>query len=105
MSNNFKKKQFKETGFSKLMLLVVSLVLILAGIQLVISHQLATAGSKIRGLEEETERLKRANSVLAEQINRVGSLSEISAKAGELGLVRTSRVVHLTSQLPVALKL
>lgn len=107
MKKNFKKNKIKQPNqakTSKLVLMVMGLVFVLACIQLVISHQLATAGGKIRRLEEEARYLEEESRILAEQISRGGSLSKIVVKAEDLGLVRTTRVIHLTPQVSVALR-
>ena len=84
--------------------LIVFLIVVLAMGQLLISHYLSTLGSQVRQYEEKTLSLQRETQMLQEEISQVGGLSKISAAAQDLGLVRTSRVIHLTPQLPVAWK-
>jgi len=88
----------------KLLIIVTSLVLILALTQLVVSYYLATLGEKLRQLEAKAAKLQQENRALAEEISGNGSLSKISLKAQELGFTRTTAVLHLTPQIPVALK-
>lgn len=99
-----KTKKSTPDGPRKLVFIVVGLVLILALIQLVISHQLATTGEKIRQLEEKAACLEEENRALVEETSKLSSLSKISLEAEKGGFLRTTRVLHLTPQVPVALK-
>jgi len=96
-------KKKKKKG-ARLLIVINVLVLILAMCQLAVSHHLATLGGRLRQLEAKALQLERENRILMEEINNSGSLSEISLKAEKLGFVRTTAVLHLTPQLPVALK-
>jgi len=87
-----------------LLIFIVLLVCILALGQLVVSHYLATMGEKLSLLEAKANQLERENQILEEEIKASGSLSKISSLAKELGFVKTTAVLHLTPQLPVALK-
>jgi flagellar basal body-associated protein FliL len=95
--NNKNKKQI-------LLIFIVLLVCLLALGQLVVSHYLATMGEQLSLLEARANQLERENQILEEEIKAIGSLSKISLRAKELGFVKTTAVLHLTSQLPVALK-
>jgi cell division protein FtsL len=99
-----KTKLLGSSGTRKLVFVVVISVLLLALTQLAISHQLANSGEKIRRFEEETARLEEENRALIEQISKLSSLSKISLQAEKLGFLRTTRVLHLTPQVSVALK-
>lgn len=88
----------------KLIYLIVGLILVLAGFQLVISHGLATTGGKLRQWEEKTDLLEKENRILTEEINQMGSLARIANEAQKLGLVKSSKVLYLTPQIPVALE-
>ena len=88
----------------KLSFVIASLVLILAVIQLIVAHRLATLGGVINLCENRAIELEQKNLKMAQEINRIGSLSKISLRAEELGFVPANKVVHLTPQIPVALK-
>ena len=88
----------------KLTPLIVTIIIILAGIQLVISHHLATSGEKVRQLEKEAQLIEEENRLLLEEVSQIGTLSKISLQAEEMGLVRTTQVIHFGSQIPLALK-
>lgn len=87
----------------RLTFVVMGLVLILSLIQLFISHRLASAGGIVKNFEIKADRIERENAFLEEEISKMGSLSEVSQKAQNLGLTRTSSILYLTSQIPVAL--
>jgi len=87
-----------------LLILIITLTAFLCLGQLVVSHYLATMGEKLSLLEAKANQLERENQILEEEIQASGSLSKISLRAKELGFVKTTAVLHLTPQLPVALK-
>lgn len=88
----------------KLLILITSIIAVLFLSQLAISYNLATTGGKMRQLEEKSQKLEDQKRLLAEDINRMGSLSMIAEKAQAMGLVKVSGVLHLTPQVPVALE-
>jgi len=79
------------------------LVFILSLFQLFISHRLATTGETGKELENRAAQVEQKNTYIKEEISQMGSLTAVSQKAEQLGLVRTSSVLYLTSQIPVAL--
>jgi len=97
-------KNNKQKRYSRVSILVVLMVIILSLVQIVISHYLSTSGEKVRQLEDRITFLEQENRLLNGEISAVGSLSSISTKASELGLVRTSQIQHFAPQIPVALK-
>lgn len=96
-------KKTKKTKKEKLTSLILGLVLVLCLIQLFISHRLATAGEKVKEFEVRAGQIKEENNLLEEEISQMGALSRVSQEAEKLGLVRTSNILYLTSQIPVAL--
>ncbi|PIU02240.1 hypothetical protein COT66_01225 [Candidatus Shapirobacteria bacterium CG09_land_8_20_14_0_10_49_15] len=103
---NYKKakiaKKTKEAKISILVLVVVASVLILAGIQLAIAHQLATTGGQIRAFEQETSQLQTANLQLGQVMREAGALAKVAERAQALGLKRNPIVVYLPAQVTVA---
>lgn len=97
MSHKRKNKNHKLT------FVVFGLVLLLCLIQLFISHRLAVAGEEVKKLEIKAAQIEKENVFLEEEISSMGSLSRIYQEAERLGFVRTSSVLYLTSQIPVAL--
>ena len=96
-----KKKICKKP---KLVILITSLVVFLALVELTISYGLATTGEKMRQLEEKSALLEQQNKILSEEINRMGSLARVNNEAKNLGLVKAISVLYLTPQIPVALE-
>lgn len=88
----------------KLIFLIVTLVLLLAGMQLVMAHCLATTGEQMRQLEDKANLIGKENQLLSEEINKMGSLNQIASEAGKLGLVKANNFLNLTPQIPVALE-
>ena len=87
----------------KILIAIFSVVFFLSLTQLIISHNLATAGEKVRTLEAEINRLEKENAVLASEINKTASLSRIAVEAEKIGLSRATHVFHLTPEIPVAM--
>lgn len=97
---NKEKKQTKP----KILILIIFLVATLSLIQFILSHRLSTLGERYRFLEEKAKNLEEDNRILSEEISKIASLRNIASRAEELGLVKTTAVLHLTPQIPVALK-
>ncbi len=87
----------------KLLGSIFTLIFFLFLTQLIVSHRLATAGEKVKALEVKTNNLSQKNTLLREEISKMGSLSRVSSEAAKLGLERATQVLHLTPQIPVAL--
>lgn len=88
----------------KLSIIIIGIVIFLSLVQLVISHNLATTGEKVRQLEFQAAQLEKENAALTTEINKNGSLSRITEEAQNLGLVKITKILHLTPEIPVALK-
>lgn len=88
----------------KLPVLIIFLVVILALAQLAITHRLATAGETIKEIEIKAQRLEDKNELLRQEITQLGSLRRVAQEAEELGFVRQNNLLHLTPEVPVALK-
>lgn len=97
------RSQNRNLRPTKLIWLIFALICLLFSVQLVVSHRLATAGEVVKKLESEAKKLSQDNTLLKEEISKMGSLSQISSEAAKLGLGRSSQVLHLTPQIPVAL--
>ena len=101
MSQAKKENKFKVTFLRLLFGLAIGLSLI----QLVISHRLAVAGETVRVLEAKALALEKENRLLEEEVSHVGSLSNLSLRAQELGLQKVDDVLRLTPEVPVAYQL
>jgi len=102
--NKKTKKGPTPPVFKNNLAVIVVVVLVLALAQLVIAHDLASLGEKVRQAEKIATIKEQENKFLVEEIGRMGSLARVSSSASQLGLVRTTQVLHLVPQVPVALK-
>lgn len=84
--------------------LIIALVTILAAVELLVSHRLATTGEAVRELDLQAEKLSQENQLLRESIASQGSLLDLATRATEIGLTRTNQIVSYTSEVPVALR-
>ena len=96
-----KEKQTKK--FFNLVKFFLFFILLLALVQIYVSHRLATAGKLVAELENETLKIRDENQKLREEISHLGSLSVVFEKAHKLGFKTTKEVVYLTPEVPVAL--
>lgn len=88
----------------KVLFAIFGLVLTLALAKIFFSNMLSTTGGKIAMLGKEASKLDLENSLLGEEIVKLSSLSRISSEAEKLGFGKPTKVLNLTSEIPVALK-
>jgi cell division protein FtsL len=81
---------------------MVILILILGGVQLLVSQRLVLAGEKFHDLNEKLVLEEKENESLLRKINESGCLRRIQARAEELGLVKVQTIVYLKTQTPIA---
>lgn len=93
-------KQKRKRIFPKV---VIFVALILALVQLTISHRLASSGGRLNELENQASQVQKEIRLLEEEVNQMGSLSVVSQKAELLGMEKTQKIIYLRPQLPVAL--
>ena len=94
------KKSNRRSLFLKL--IVPGLVLFLAVVQLFFTHHLALSGEEMKEMESMMSKLEEENRLLEEEISQIGSMSVISQRASQLGLVHDVQVLHLSPGVPVA---
>lgn len=92
-----------EKKQSKLPLLLISVVLILAFLQIIFANRLTETGRVLQRLEEEAGKLEKENQKLANEIAAQGSLGELKDKVEKLGFVQNPSVLQLTQEKEVAL--
>ena len=88
----------------KLIILLGTVVLLLAMIQLSITHYLASASNQIADLEKSASLIEKENIIFIQENEKCLSLEQIAVKAEALGFVGVKDVWYLTSAIPVALK-
>lgn len=88
---------------TRISIIIFMIVFLLSLIQLIISHNLATSGEKVRLLETEISLLEKENNKLSAEINQIASLSRIASEAEKMGLTKATQVLRLTPEIPVAM--
>lgn len=88
---------------SKISLFIIIVVVALSLTQLAISYYLASLQEYSAFLEKKTESLEKEINELAVEIAKLGSLSVIAAKAKDLGMEKSQKIVTISSEVPVAL--
>jgi len=78
---------------------------LLAGVNVVLSAQLATTGERLQKLVEEAETLRYSTQLAEKQVLRRFSLSEIRIKANELGFTDQPKLLVLPTSAIVAQQL
>ena len=78
------------------------IILVLSGVQVVISARLSTTGVELSQIEEELDVLRRENSLFTEQILRESSYNRIASKSAEQGFVENTENFSLASPVVVA---
>lgn len=87
----------------KISVIIFTIVFLLSMVQLVIAHNLATAGEKVRLLETQISLLEKENNKLSAEISQTASLARIAGEAEKLGLTKATQVLRLTPEIPVAM--
>ena len=88
-------------------LLIMSLTILIIALAIVrtfVANNISTSGVVLGRLEEKVEQYKLENSVLAEQLYSLASLTNISQKAYDLGYSDETSDLVLTQNKTVALK-
>lgn len=88
---------------TKISIIIFTIVFLLSMVQLVIAHNLATSGEKVRLLEAQINLLEKENNKLSVEINQTASLARIAGEAERMGLTKATHVLRLTPEIPVAM--
>lgn len=96
-NNHQSKPQKTRSKFLILALKITVLlfILIVGFFYLFLVNDLATSPEKIRNLSQEIKNLQKENKKLESEITRFEAISDIQAKASNLGLVRVAKVEYL----------
>lgn len=92
-----------KTSHKKLTIIAFLSVAILFSANLIVSNILATNGEQLRLLLQRTSNLKDQNSRLNQEINNNSALNTLEKKAQELGFIKSTQILTLSSQPPVAM--
>lgn len=95
---NYQKSKKIRLVFSLLMLMLICLVVF----QVIASNQLIEKGGRIGELNEKIEIGMKKNQELQQKIAQETSLDKISQKAAELGMIKSTPIIYLSTPLEVA---
>ncbi len=98
---NRKKVIIKKKKITKL-IIPLFVAFIIATVLLTI--QTATSGARIANLENKQEEYAKENRELNDRLIRMSSLTKISEEADEMGFVKPSDILYLTTAEDVALR-
>ncbi len=87
---------------NKLFLILSFLIVFLVLVQLFLSNSLITDGSKLEELQVQIDNLEEENNHLKSQAASLFSLSKLNETAEKKGFTQPSKIVNLSSKLPVA---
>ena len=74
---------------------LIFITVLLWGLQILVSNQLATAGSELRQLEDRIQELKGSNQKLEQEVTEKTSLDYLTKSAEEKGLVWSPGLITL----------
>lgn len=98
----------KKTSSSKLpkkaFLAIFTLILVLSVANIIFSCHLAVSGEKIKGIEEEIQRVEAEKERLKERVVALSSFATVSQKAAKLGFVKPSSIIYLGGPKPLAMR-
>lgn len=89
----------------KLNILLVTVIFILASVQVFLLNRYSTMGDSWNNIDAETTKTARENDILNQKIASASAISSLSARAEKLGLVNGSKIISLTKNLPLAYSL
>lgn len=88
---------------SHIIIFLLGLIITLSIVKAIVYNRLSTSGVYVGKIEEEIGFYKTQNAILSEKLLAFSSLTNISAKATELGFVKNSSLMVL-KRLPLAVK-
>ena len=84
---------------------LIGLIVVLSVVKAVVHNRLSTEGVFVAGLEKEISFYKTQNTILSEELLTSSSLTNILAKAEELGFTnRSQSLLVLKTSRPLAVK-
>lgn len=92
----------KEKKLSIQSLVIYSLVVVLAILQIIISNRLSNFGKKINILEKETSKLTLENEMIKKKTASSSSIATLMREAEDLGFKQKAQVIYLEELYQVA---
>lgn len=88
-----------------IIIFLLGLIVVLSMVKAVMHNRLSTSGVFVGKVEEEINLYKTQNAILSEELLILSSLTNIAAKATELGFIKeNSSLLVLKTSRPLALK-
>ncbi len=87
-----------------LIIFLISTIIVLSLARTYISNNVATSGVVLGQIQKETESLKLENSVLAEKVYDLSSLTNLAQKAYDQGYTEGKSSFAIGTTIPVAIK-
>lgn len=82
----------------------LTIVIILAVVQVIVSNSLSTRGAGVDSLEQELTFYKKKNALLKEKLLKISSLNYVASSAAKIGFVEEKSRIFVSSSLPIAVK-
>lgn len=79
-------------------------ILVLSVVRIFISNNVSTSGVVLGKIQEDIDKYKFQNSIIAEKLYLTASLTNISNKAYDSGYIDSKKELVLNKQVPVAIK-
>lgn len=84
--------------------IIIFTILVLSGIQLIVSNALSTDGVELSLIEDKIKYYNKENAILKEKMLSATSFVLLASKASELGFALEKERIYLTDPLPVAVR-
>lgn len=84
--------------------LLIFVVLILSVIRIFVLNNISTSGVELARTQDKVNKYKFENSIIAEELYLLSSLTNVSKKAYDLGYIDSKSDFVVNKQIPVAIK-
>lgn len=81
---------------------IFSILLVVVAAQLIVTNMLAVRGEELTRLEAQASQVAKENQTIREDLAQKTSLSHISQKSEEIGLLTPTEIIYLDLSEPVA---
>lgn len=84
--------------------LLLSVVVVLAISQVVISNSLSTRGVGLDSLDQQIAVYKKKNALIKEKLLEISSFNYIASSAARIGFIEEKSRIFVSSSLPIAIR-
>lgn len=85
--------------------ILIFAVMLFTVIEVFILNKYSTMGDKLTGIKDTISQIEKQNDSMSQKIASLSAMATISAKAKEYGLVSSSKILSLSTSLPLAANL